>query len=332
MSRLLVFSRDPGPTNQLVAVVEALKEPARGDEPEGLLLLRAALTPLAELIIASRGPGAEIWRAAGFSPVTWSGIDEEAVRSLVKDAGATAVLTGASDIDEPGDRLLWKAARAGGIQSHAVLDHPANLALRFRDEAGANIFPDWLYAPDAIFAERLAAAGIARARIRLTGDLHHKRLRGLSAGVSEEAVAQLRQLWGAARSDIVVLFPSECGKEMRAAGRSYPYDELEILVRLLKSIETGTLPGGHPIDGGSSLVVVRPHPRDLPGKYDALLSARRHAVRAVVSGQGLPHVALLAADLVVGMNSSMLYEGFELGRQVYSLTGHDPAAGKSSVG
>src|SRR5690606_12648842 len=104
--------------------------------------------------------------------------------------------TGASDVDEPGDRLLWRAARERGIPSHAVLDHPANLALRFQDGAGGSIYPDWLYVPDAVFAERLAAAGAPVDRIRLTGDLHHQRLRGLSDRISADEIAALRRAWG----------------------------------------------------------------------------------------------------------------------------------------
>lgn len=332
MASLLVFSRDPGPTNQLVAVVEALKTPALGGDPEGLSLLRAALSQMPELRIASRGSATEIWRGAGHVPAPWEGADEATADALIAEAGALAVLTGASDIDEPGDRLLWKAARRRGISSHAVLDHPANLALRFRDGEGGTIYPDWLYAPDAVFANRLAVAGAPADRIRLTGDLHHRRLRGLSAQIAGDEIAALRGTWGGSASDTVVLFPSECGREMRAAGRTYPYDELEVLERLLTSLEAGALPGGRTADRRSLLLVVRPHPRDLPKKYDVLLDARRERLRVVASSQGLPLVALLAADLVVGMNSSMLYEAFELGRPVYSLTGHDVSAGKSSVG
>jgi hypothetical protein len=331
MSSLLVFSRDPGPTNQLVAVVEQLTEPPAANEPSGLVALRAATASvIGRVQIASRGPGIDMWRESGREVSVWEGLDEHAAMELIVQCGAGAVLTGTSDVDEPADRALWRAARARAIASHVVLDHPANLAQRFRDADGTLVLPDWLYVTDDMFAERLAVAGVPRERIRLIGDLHHARLRRLAADVTAAEVREMREMWGASPATTVVMFVSECGREMVRAGRPTHYDEIEALERLFDELRRGKLPDGGAIDPTSLLVIVRPHPRDAAGKYDGLIAARR-TPRAVVSAQGSPHVALIASDLVVGMNSSLLYEALEIGRPVWSLTGHDLSAGKSSV-
>jgi hypothetical protein len=332
MRSLLVFSRDPGPTNQLVAVVERLSAPAVRGEPAGIGALRAAASATGAVKIAARGPGASIWREAGQEIIPWQGTDDQAAEALIAECDAGLLLTGASDIDEPGDRVLWRAARARRISSHVVLDHPANLGRRFRDDAGDVILPDWVYAPDAVFAERLVAAGVPRERIRLTGDLHHARLRDLAARVEKGEIERLRRSWGGDPSKTIILFASECGREMTKAGRSYPYDEVAVLGDLVKTLGTGKLPDNRNSDPRSLLLVVRPHPRDAAGKYDEWAAPRAEGLKTVISAEGSSHVALMAADLVVGMNSSLLYVAIELGRPFRSLTVHDLSAGKSRVG
>jgi hypothetical protein len=332
MTSLLVFSRDPGPTTFLIATIEALSEPGQG-EGAGIAALRAAIAPAmaAGLTIAARAPGDAIWRAAGHAVKSWEGRDERAAETLLADIAAGAVLTGTSDVDDSGDRALWRAARKRGIESHAVFDHPANLELRFVDTDGASARPDWHYVPDQAFARRLAAAGIPANRIRVIGDLHHARLRRLAAGQEAAAIQRLRLRWGAGDAGFVVLFASECGREMAALGRPSPYDELEIFGELLQGLASGRRPDGGALEAAQTVVVVRPHPRDAEDKY-AAFAGGREKLKIVVSAKESPPLALLAADLVVGMNSSLLYEAREIGRPVVSLTGHDIAAGKSRAG
>jgi len=332
MAGLLIFSRDPGPTNLLIAVIEALAAAPASDEPAGLAALRAAIGPAmdAGLTIATRAPGEASWREAGYAVKPWQGGGERAAEALLAAAAASAVLTGTSDVDESGDRAFWLAARKQGIVSHAALDHPANLELRFVNADGTGARPDWFYVPDESFAERLAAA-IPRDRIRTIGDLHHGRLRRLAAAQKTDAVRRLRANWGAGTADFVVLFASECGREMASVGRPSPYDEMEMLGDLLRRLARGQCPGGGSLDSASTVVVVRPHPRDSAGKYASFVGVQA-APKVVVSAEASPPLALLAADLVVGMNSSLLYEAYEIGRPVVSLTGHDIAAGKSRSG
>jgi len=332
VTSLLVFSRDPGPTNVLIAAIEALATPGL-NERAGLAALRAAIGPAMEagLTIAARAPGDAIWRAAGHAVKSWEGRDECAADALLADTAAGTVLTGTSDIDEPGDRALWRAARKRGIESHAVFDHPANLELRFVNVDGTSARPDWCYVPDKAFAKRLAAAGVPAERIRVIGDLHHARLRRLAAGQEAAAIQRLRARWGAGAAGFIVLFASECGREMAAIGRPSPYDELEVFGDLLQGLASGRRPDGGALEAARTVVVVRPHPRDAEDKY-ASFAEGQDKIKIVVSAEESPPLALLAADLVVGMNSSLLYEALEIGRPVVSLTGHDIAAGKSRAG
>ena len=282
------------------------------------------------LRISARSPGDRIWLAAGHTPMLWEGRDARAADALLDETGAGLALTGTSDIDEPGDRLLWLAARRRGIPAHAMLDHPANLSQRFRCDDGTVVYPDWIYAPDAIFAERLAEARVPRDRIRIIGDLHHMRVARLAARRTPGDIVALRGAWGAKPGDSVLLFASECVREMKAKGRPSPYDEMTVLEELLRSLARAERPDGATIDPAATLVVIRPHPRDADGKYESVVHASSGKPRVVTSTAGSADLALMAADFVVGMNSSLLYEAVAIGRPVASLTGHNLSAGKSS--
>ena len=183
-----------------------------------------------------------------------------------------------------------------------------------------------------MFAQRLVAAGLPQERIRIVGDLHHDRVRRLAAAHRTDDIAALRAQWGVGREVKVVLFASECAREMAAAGRPSPYDEVEMLERLARHVASGNIPDIGVIDPAHTAIVVRPHPRDRAGKYDAIAARYVQQPRLTISAAGTPDLAIAAADLVAGMNSSLLYEAMELRRPVVSLSGHDIRAGKSRSG
>ena len=322
MASVLFFARDPGPANQVAAAWHLCAE-AGPLTPAGAEKFRADLAPVAAARFAlARGPAVSALARAGIASESVPdafGVPgpraarEAAAVSFLRARNVGAVVTGTSDVDEDLDRVLWAAARSAGIESHVFLDHPANLAARFREASGETLFPDKLYAPDEGYRAVLAAAGVDFPGLRIAGTIHENRLAaGRSAAFA--ARGQLRALWGATDSDRVVLFASECGREMEAVGRKAPYDEI---VELVKYTESLTRNG----EDAKTILVVRPHPRDVAGKYDAWSKAPPATLRRVVSAAGAPAEAILAADLVVGMDSTMLREARVLGRAHLSVVG-----------
>lgn len=322
MPAALFFARDPGPANQVAAAWHLCAE-IGPLVPEGAEKFRADLAPFASARFAlARGPAVSALARAGIpseSIETGFGAPgpraarEAAAAAFLRARGVGAVVTGTSDVDEDLDRVLWAAARLAGIESHVFLDHPANLAARFREASGQFLFPDKLYAPDERYRAVLAEAGVNFPDLRIAGTIHENRL---AAGRTATFAArgQLRALWGATDSDHVVLFASECGREMEAVGRKAPYDEIIELTKYAESLARSS-------EGAKAILVVRPHPRDVAGKYDAWNRAAPAALRRVVSAAGAPAEAILAADLVVGMDSTMLREARVLGRAYLSVVG-----------
>jgi hypothetical protein len=290
----ILFSRDPGGTNQLIALHGVLSGAEAPPSPD-LAALVGRLAGAAPRVFA-KDQGLEFWRRAGIEATAWDG--ELAHWS---PGPATALLTATSDVDDRSPQALWGWAAGQGLFSAAFVDGAATPDQRFRDAAGRRIMPDLIFAADPATADALAAAGLPMDRLRQAGPLHLLRVRMLARAVSPERIAALRARWGATPGERVLLFASDCGREIVAAGRTMPYDEVEGLQRLLAH-------------RGGARVVVRPHPKDRPGKYDAFA-----APDVRISGEEDSIAAILSADLVVGMDSTLLVEAEALGRPAVSL-------------
>ena len=315
---ILFFSRDPGATNQLVAVHELLCLRRANDVPAIHALRKqnervnnACLKP----IIVAKKYALDVWRTVGVRAENWDEICVPMAEFLI-DREVALVVTGADDIDEADTVLLWETAQKAGIPVVVFLDNLINLAERFRLRSGALIAPDLVFALDHNSVQSLAAAGIPENRILVTENLHHARL----SRIADEGTARsqrLRVSWGADRVTQVILFASENTQEMAALGRPAPYDEHAVLQGLLKDIAEGQPVGVVDPTQGTVLVVIRPHPRDAIGKYDSY--ANLSNLRLKVCSVGSPQDAILAADLVAGMDSALLFEAKILGRPAVSL-------------
>jgi len=317
-----VFSRDPAPTERLIAVLDAIRTAPVQGEMAGLASLRSEYeATCCAFEIISRPPGLAMWQQAGFSVRSWDQCDDSAATDLLVTIRASIVMTGTSDVDEPADRALWRAARAAGVASHAVLDQRINLGQRFTDADGAITYPDWIYVSDDEFGTMIAKIGVPANRIRVIGDLHLENLKRRMAGMSEERLSQIRTQWGVPSGRRIVLFASETMREKAVAGYPVPYEEMAELERLLAALDAG----GHPAAQGSApseiCVVVRPHPRDTAGKYDGYAGVSASGLKVVVSSAGGLE-SIKAADIIVGMNSSLLHAAVVSGLAVLSLTGH----------
>lgn len=314
----------------LVAVHDCLGGKAPVPEALAHLFRDAGDAGAAEHIIYAKGSAARVWREANVEPLDWetvvpNGADNarrsQAILALISHRSVKLLITGTSDIDEDADRALWCAARKQGIPSHVFIDHPDNLKMRFQDADGSLVLPDHVYVIDEGTKDALRKIGLSQSRIGVCGPMHLERMRRVEKP-SSAAIAELRARWGVNDSDRIILFPSACGREMAVLGRPSPHDELAALDRLIADVAAGRPIGGWTFAPETTVLVVRPHPRDTEGKYDGYL--RTNAPRVVVSADGPPAAAILAADVVAGLDS-LLNLAETLGRPAISLANETTA-------
>lgn len=314
---LLVFSRDPGGTGQLIALLEALRRQGMTPAPAPV---QAALgdRPMA---IFARGVARDLWRRAGVEAEDWDqACPAGDIARLCAEHGVGAILTGTSDVDEPTDRALWRYAADQRTPSAAILDHEANMAARFHDAQGW-IWPDLILAPDAACADAVLAAGAPEGAVIRTPDFRAARLARSRRGGAPDRRAAIRRSWGCAEGERAILFASECGREMQAAGRVYPYDEIAMLDRLGLMLAQARGRGALSAPPDAIWLVIRPHPRDIAGKYAAFQPPP--PLRVAVDETPSPEDAILAADVIVGMQSTLLLDAATLGVSAVSLTSWD---------
>lgn len=327
---VLIYSRDPGGTNQMLAVHAALDAMQRGVVPAWLDgAVRDFLAGLAAkatlLRVAARDIAMERWTSAGVDAEDWSGLASAECVSRMMTVQPNQLLTATTDVDDRTDQALWKAAQGSGIASAAFLDHTVNLVERFRDGAGALTWPDRIFVFDESGRRTLAAAGIPPAGIAIGGDLHLARM-AAQRPVTAEKRSALRQRWGVAPADHVILFAGENGREMARAGRPAGYDEIRCLERLIERLDRGqpVATEADPLPPRWTLIV-RPHPKDTIGKYDRFRRAGHHPV-IVDDGDREVASAIAAADLVVGMRSTLLAEAHALGIPTVSVLEEEVAS------
>jgi hypothetical protein len=320
----LLFSRDPGGARQMFGLLQALRGrfPNEAAHP-GIVAVKAQIPhhpPLvfakdfAIKVFAGLGEAAEAWPL----PEARGPDRDRLLDALLAERGVTVVLTATSDVDDDTDQALWQAARRAGIPSHGFVDGAFNVAPRFTSPEGDMVVPDFVHVPNrAVFDE--VAPYCPTGRITLIPDL----IIGVHRQEMEQArtnAAGLRRQWGLGEGERAALFASENVEELVALGKPKHYDEYDCLALLLAALAgERAVPGI--AAGAAQLVVIRPHPKERPDKFAA--HCGRAGPRVIISTDGTASEAILAADLVVGMRSTLLREALDAGKAVVSLVGHD---------
>lgn len=323
---IALFGRDPGGTNQVIALHEILNEQTgnlvdSGSSSVDVYLQNLLLPAGTDLLVLGKDTGLRQWAMAGIQAIDVASMGEDALRGLFMKRRVHALLTGTTDIDDHTDHLLWRIAESMGIPSAAFIDHTTNLYSRFIGADGIPRFPDRIFTLDQASYAHLALKGIPQERLTVGTDLHLYRLRKLGRKDSTQVKSiDLRATWGAQANERVVLFASECVQEMAGLGRQSLYSEFAALNELIFRLRSGERLEGLGINDLSRIIIViRPHPRDREGKYESYLSSSD--LRITISSEGNATSAILASDLVVGMDSTLLKEASVLNVPTLSLLG-----------
>jgi hypothetical protein len=328
--RILFFSRDLGGANQLVAL-QALLSDYRQDQVapaiprsllDGLGLNAVGQVGKIEIVIVAKDYARQPWIKEGIACDDWNDLpgsnDPASGAERVLDAiGPNMLITATSDVDDRTDVSLWSAARHQGIPSAAFVDHGVCLRERFLDGRGRLVMPDKVFLPDADLLAEIRRFASEAAELIVCEDLHLLHLPAKARRIGGDTIVSTRRGWAAADGETIVLFPSEPRREIARAGRVFADYEDDVLERLSLHLAGGEGIPAFPGATGPYLMVVRPHPKDTPGKYDAF--AKNCPVPCVIDQTADVVCSILSADVVVGIDSTVMFECQALGRPVYGL-------------
>ena len=199
------------------------------------------------------------------------------------------VLTGTSRRElAPRDHAWWRAARAYGIPSVALLDHWLGYTERFSAAQPFDAVPGIIAVMDDYARDRLVALGAHDTTIVVTGQPALDSAMAMRLGDREPDAR-------------VALFVSE--PIAADLGNARGYDENTVLGILL-----------HALDGTPWRLVVKPHPREL-----ADCRPERSEGPAFLPSTLSGREAIASANVVVGMTSVLLLESALAGLPVLSI-------------
>lgn len=313
--KLLFISRDPGGTNQLVALRDTLLGPA--SQIRSTLFDRLKLSAAPDIIVIAKDYARVIWQQNQTPCQHWPEIQTEAeIADYVTSFCPDQIITSTCHVDDRTEQAVWRVARKAGIKTTAFVDAGLNISLRFTDERGAAELPDQVSLIDGDGAGALTALGLPATDIFVAGDLYQDFTRRMAQGVEKD---NFRREWGTGDRDYLILFPSDYVQEMQALGLVFEVTEFDCLNCLLDLLNSGDiskyLKGARP----PYRVVIRPHPKDAAGKYDSYPAKSKEDLSIVVNNRGSGTDAVMSSGLVAGLGSSLMNEARILGVGVLEL-------------
>ncbi len=180
-------------------------------------------------------------------------------------------------------------ARQSGLRVIAMIDHWTNYASRFV-RAGTEVLPDEIWVVDE-YAQQIASATFPTCRIRRKTDVYTQQLVAGLPPVAELTENQLLYALEPMRTDW---------------GRAIT-GEFQALDYFLEHLALLELPA-------DTLIRLRPHPSDPPGKYDAYLS--RSCAYRITLDHGDLKDSIASARWVAGCESFALTLALQAGRTV----------------
>jgi hypothetical protein len=236
-------------------------------------------------------------------------VDASRAEALLAVSDPTAVIATTSWGPSRPEPAFLEAARRLAVPSVSVVDFWSNYRERFLATSGEGlVLPDRVAVMDDRARQEALAAGLPESVLVVAGNPHHEGMLTRFGGWDRAARLRFRESMRIPRNATVVLFASQPIEALY--GDTLGYTEHSVVTLVAESLVQVAGWLGHPIQ-----LVVRPHPRggrlDLPPNRAAL------GIRTVVEGD--PIEWCLAADLVVGMTSALLFDTALLGGRVVSV-------------
>jgi hypothetical protein len=298
---ILIFVEDPGAANVVVDLPRALSK----------------MNLTAQIVAAGH---------AGPYLAAMGGAHDDAgtaTAAALMDAYAPRlVLAGTSENPETLGLALIAEAKRRGLASVGFADGPAMADYRFRGRAGDPLAfaPDWVLVPDDATARRFRELGLEPGRVIACGHPYFDRVRDTGRALARRGRAAVRAdtfpeapadgravvVFLAEISDGLIPAAFERGGDYTLAGRGGSDRRTDIVLEEVLDAAAPIRPRPY--------VVLRLHPKNDEWEFAAYAGEIDF-----ISRGGQPLEAVFAADLVIGMTTSLLFEAALMGCPALSV-------------
>lgn len=235
------------------------------------------------------------------------------------------LMTGTSENPDAAGLRLIDAAKSLGVPVICAVDSPANPLHRLRGKSKDSLrhAPDWLLVPDRFTEQAFADAGFDRKKLFVVGHPHFDRVLQALPALRDTGRAALRRRHfpGELETRKIVLFLSEISDglapEQFRRSPAYTLTGWWNSIKRTDIVFEEMLEGIKPFRSDLS-VYVRLHPKNTAGEFEKY----RPYFDDYSSGEDAME-AVYAADLVIGMSTSLLMEAALLGRPTLSILPRD---------
>lgn len=219
-------------------------------------------------------------------------------------AQADLLLTATSVNEECIELSGLLKARELGIPSLSVLDFWSNYQQRFTNRFGQIVLPNRIAIMDELALREMSEAGIPPEILIITGQPAFDQLQQVHESFSTGRRKSLRKEVGVDENECMVLFVSQPFADiygtLESARETLGFDEGEVLALCSNALADMSARHSIPLT-----LAIRPHPREQAKKFQ---TTHVNLFRVAIWETQEYLEALLSADLVMGMNSVLLYE------------------------
>jgi len=297
---IIAVCGDPGGANAVAPVIEAL-------QAEGAGSVRAFAYRQAQSLWAKRG-------------LTFEMLAEHTTCAMAMEwlsqPDTALLLTGTSVNLIDIEKQFIAAANHIGLPSLAILDFWSNYVRRFSNANEQLVYvPDRIAVMDQRARDEMVANGFAPERLTITGQPAFDDLAICRVRFTQDQRQILREKLGIGSQEKFVVFVSQPLSLLygtNPANPLYPgFDEHTVLGALISALDQIAKRARHEI-----VLVIRPHPRE---SVEGFAKLRGRVIRIIVSTENESRDLVMAADLVIGMNTVLLVEACYLGCVTLSL-------------
>lgn len=306
--KLLLFARDPGGTNTIIAMEKKLR-----DKYNVILFGKdVALDKFKQVNLDARNIQEYVKK-----------ISYNNIVDFLKKLNPEIILTGTS-IDDMTENYIWKAAEKLNIPAYAILDQWLNYGIRF-SEYGINdldkyecnkiqpYLPKKICVMDEYAKKEIEREGIPGDRIVVTGQPYFEWFKHWVEEVEDDELLRVKRMFGY-ENEKVIIFASEpiCKTYGRNAG-AWGYTEETIFRVFQESIDYVTR-----LTRKRVSVIIRPHPKEDMENWQKRTWDTEY-ITYYIDKEIENRLAIRMADLVVGMTSMFLIESALCGKKFLSI-------------